>query len=345
MRQELRLLVFNGTHEPDPEQPYGAGMLSDLGVRVLRPGPRAWIPAKLHRLVHHRWGVQLSQVGFALPWRVDAVLAYLEPNMGFPALGKKIPGSTFRSTALWGIFCWAAEDLTSGSEEQRSAALRLLRACDHVVCFSSNQVPIFTAAGIEAHRVHVVPFGVDTTAVGEQGSSRDIDVLAVGWDRGRDYRTLADAVRGTGRTVELVTKPTTLAGLDPAPEMHLRGTVPFHEYLELLGRSKVVVVPTRTLAYPTGQSVALEAAAAGCAVVVSDTPAMREYFTPGRTALMPPVGDAAALREAIERLLADDDLRGDLVARARPHVRASYDRRHMWEAVARLLKDAGSGVE
>jgi glycosyltransferase involved in cell wall biosynthesis len=53
----------------------------------------------------------------------------------------------------------------------------------------------------------------------------------------------------------------------------------------------------------------LEAAAAGRAVVTTDTVGCREAVVPGRTGDLVPVGDARALAAALEKLILDADLR------------------------------------
>lgn len=58
--------------------------------------------------------------------------------------------------------------------------------------------------------------------------------------------------------------------------MTFHGRVPFTEYRRLVDTASVVTVPIHALAYPTGQTVALEAAGTGACLVPTDTPAMRE---------------------------------------------------------------------
>lgn len=74
---------------------------------------------------------------------------------------------------------------------------------------------------------------------------------------------------------------------------------------------------------------ALEANAAGKAVLATDTDGFRESLDPGKTALLVPPGDADALGSALERLLAEDDLRRSLEANAR-----GWARRFTWDAIA-----------
>lgn len=61
----------------------------------------------------------------------------------------------------------------------------------------------------------------------------------------------------------------------------------------------------------------LEAMSAELPVVTSDLPVFREYLAPGRDALMAPVGDAAALAEALRAVATDAGLRTRLAAAGR----------------------------
>lgn len=335
------MLVYNGTARGEA-QPYGADALEDLGYTLTHPRTVA-VPSKLREVAHHRFGVRVDRPGLVEASRADLVLAYLEPNIGLPALLRRAAVGPHARLPLAGIFCWAAEDLQSGSEEHRRRVSRMLRACDVVGYFSSNQADVLVSGGAAREALALLPFGVDTAYFSARSpqDARDIDVLSVGWDRGRDYATLARAVRGTGVSVSVVAPRDRFGEIEDTPELRVLGTVPREDYRDLLARSRVVVVPTHELAYPTGQSVALEAAAAGCAMVVTGSEAMSDYFSHGVTAEMPPPGDPDALGHAISSLLADDTRRRDIAARGRAHVLERYDERHLWQALDTHLRDRG----
>lgn len=76
-------------------------------------------------------------------------------------------------------------------------------------------------------------------------------------------------------------------------------------------------------------------------IVATDLPSTAEVVTDGKTALLVPPGDSAALRAAVERLRADPGLRSRLAAAARARVLAEYT----WSARARtILAALDSGV-
>lgn len=76
---------------------------------------------------------------------------------------------------------------------------------------------------------------------------------------------------------------------------------------EVLAEANLVVLPSY---YGEGlPKILIEAAACGRAVVTTDHPGCRDAVIPGETGLLVPVRDAARLADAIERLLADPELR------------------------------------
>ena len=84
-----------------------------------------------------------------------------------------------------------------------------------------------------------------------------------------------------------------------------------------------VLVHASTIPEPFGQ-VVIEGMAAGRPVVATAGGGVTEIVADGDSGLLVPMGDAAALAEAIERLLADPDLRARLAAGGRARVLAAF---------------------
>jgi len=82
-----------------------------------------------------------------------------------------------------------------------------------------------------------------------------------------------------------------------------------------------LVLPSRTEAFP---NVVLEAMATGLPVITTDVGSVREMVEDGRSALVVPREDEAALRAAIERMAADARLRSALGVRGRAIVDARF---------------------
>jgi glycosyltransferase involved in cell wall biosynthesis len=106
------------------------------------------------------------------------------------------------------------------------------------------------------------------------------------------------------------------------------GFVPHDELEALYDRAAVVVCPSRREGFGV---VCAEAMAHGRPVVASAVGGLLDLVVDGETGLLVPPGDVRALRAALERLLADTDLRQRMGAAARERIRTGFS----WDAVTR----------
>nr|WP_255422296.1 glycosyltransferase [Tessaracoccus sp. MC1627] len=195
-------------------------------------------------------------------------------------------------------------------------------------------------AGFREDQVAPIPFGCAPGLFAGPELERDIDVLAAGFDAGRDYETFFAGISRLPVTVDLLCSPRNLEGLQVPSNVRVHGVVPYDRYRHMMRRSKIVAVPTRELAYPTGQSVALDAAAAGAALAVTGTTPLKEYFSEDNAVLISP-GDSNGWGEALASLLANRTRREALAAAAGIHVRTNHDYDNMWIAFTRQLRAHG----
>ncbi|MFI7484320.1 glycosyltransferase family 4 protein [Kocuria sp. M1R5S2] len=318
--------------------PYGADRLSQLGnslswSRISGPSrltERAWTALEHRTRAYPRRGLtRLRAIQ-----RSDVMLALLEPNASFPAWARRHHIPPFHSTplALWS--CWAAEELLTGTEQRRRQLLALLQECDVVYFLSRNQQDIFAGYGVPEEKLQCIDFGINPDLFPRQQEQRTIDVVSVGLDRGRDYDTLIEAARGVSWDVVIKTSE----GFRPStshlpPNVQLGGPVSFDEYRCLLQKAKIVVVPSKKMAYPSGQSVALQAASTGAPVVTARTSALQHYFTDGIDSRLYEPGDHLDLRRCINGLYDNAELRTSIGERAAQLVRESFTEELMWTQV------------
>jgi glycosyltransferase involved in cell wall biosynthesis len=95
------------------------------------------------------------------------------------------------------------------------------------------------------------------------------------------------------------------------------GMLPREELSRLYGQAAVVVFPSRRDGFPVACA---EAMAHGRPVVATAVGGLPDMVVDGETGLLVPPGDARALRAAIDRLLADADLRRRLGAAGRERI-------------------------
>ncbi len=101
------------------------------------------------------------------------------------------------------------------------------------------------------------------------------------------------------------------------------GYQPEERALELIRASAVIVNPSYTEGLPTS---ILEAALLGRSIVASNVGGTPEVVSDGRSALLVPAADVAALRGALDALLADPALRARLGEAARAEAVERFDR-------------------
>lgn len=126
-------------------------------------------------------------------------------------------------------------------------------------------------------------------------------VLSVGrlWDEAKNASTLAAAAKGLPWPVWVAGDAKGPTGtIVEFPNVHLLGYRAANEVRELYRRASIYALPARY--EPFGLS-ALEAAQAGCALVLGDIPSLREVW--GDAAIYVPPSDPHALRAAIARLI------------------------------------------
>jgi glycogen(starch) synthase len=185
------------------------------------------------------------------------------------------------------------------------------------------------ARRLGAQEVRVVPNGVDVPEdVGPEAAPPQI-LFAGRLSREKGVLELVEAARG----LELV-----VAGDGPlrARVPQARGWVT-HDELELLyGAAAVVACPSRREGFGV---VCAEAMAHGRAVVASDVGGLRDLVVDGETGILVPPGDVPALREALERLLADPGLRRRLGAAGRERARDRFSWKRVIDETLRAYGD------
>jgi glycosyltransferase involved in cell wall biosynthesis len=183
-------------------------------------------------------------------------------------------------------------------------------------------------------RADVIPNGIEPTAFFPL--DKRPFVLAAGrlWDAGKNLTVLDAAAPGLAWPVEIagdIKHPD--GGVAKFANVELLGRLTPTEMARRLASAEIFAAPARY--EPFGLAV-LEAAAAGCALVLGDIPSLRENWT--GAALFVDPENSAALRAAINALIANPKERTRLAAAAQDRARRfTLDR--MAQAYAALYRD------
>jgi glycosyltransferase involved in cell wall biosynthesis len=193
----------------------------------------------------------------------------------------------------------------------------VLRGARLVIAASSALAD--AARRLGAQDVRVIPSGIDIPAeVGEE--AQPAEVLYAG--RLSEEKGVLELVAAAG-DLNLV-----VAGDGPLRRRvpQARGFLPNDELQHLYARAAVVACPSRREGFGVA---CLEAMAHGRPVVASAVGGLKDLVVDGETGLLVPPRDPQALRAALERLLADRDLRRRLGAAGRERARERFS----WDAV------------
>jgi glycosyltransferase involved in cell wall biosynthesis len=196
-------------------------------------------------------------------------------------------------------------------------ARRVLRGARLVIAASADLAE--RARQLGADQVRVIPSGVEIPLeTGEEAVPPEI-LYAGRLSAEKGVLELVEATRGLNLVV---------AGDGPLRDRvpQAKGFVPHGELQRLYDRAAVVACPSRREGFGV---VCLEAMAHGKPVVATDVGGLRDLVVDGETGLVVPPRDPGALRAALERLLADRQLRRSLGSAAR----LRSQERFSWPAV------------
>jgi glycosyltransferase involved in cell wall biosynthesis len=241
-----------------------------------------------------------------------------------------------------------------------SRAVYRLLADSIVVTGASGAARLIAESGVSPERVHVVPTGIDLArfdpaTVDGSRIRRELGILPelpivgmIGVLRAlkgsdvflRGCRAILDRIPaarflvvGDGPMRHEVRDLRETLGLSEAA--HLIGQR--EDVPELLAAMTIFVLPS--LAGEGSPQAVTQAMVMGIPVVASSLPGVSELAREGETALLFPPGNAAALAEAVCRLLADEAARRRLAERARAEVCEAYTLERMLDRMERIYLD------
>lgn len=334
--------------------PYGLHHLTDHGVDVVYRRPhRSPVLERVARSVRYRSdGYEIAEAVADSRARrradADVVLGYDERTSVPAAL---LAAARLSPPVIAGIG-WLTTRAAAAPAHGRLAAAALPRAAI-VWAQCAPMLPLLQREwGVPADRLRFVPFGIDTDFYGEQpwpdepgtGGGVASVVVGAGEDRFRDHQLLVDAMtdvrdRRPGTRLELATALPVRLPRDSASWVTMHTERLDGRMRDLYRRATVVAVALRPSMTGSGLSVILEAMASGRPVVASANPGLDDYVEDGVTGVLVPVGDRAALADAVAGLLADPQRAAELGRNGAARVRERFTSDAMAAALAVLIRE------
>lgn len=227
----------------------------------------------------------------------------------------------------------------------------LARRIDRYVVYASRQAEVLRdELGVPSDRIELMPFMVDTRFYDPANASVPSDtrpvVCAVGRER-RDYDTMLDAVDGLPVDVVITVGSLWSRARGTVQQRQLPsnvtvGRLEYTELRDLYARASLAVVPLEPVDFQAGVTAVLEAMAMARPVVCTRVPGQVDTIQDGVTGIYVAPGDPAALRAAVERVVADPELGARLGGAARDWVVTHADVDRYADTLARVVGDLAS---
>ena len=196
---------------------------------------------------------------------------------------------------------------------------------------------------VEARRTRFLPMAVDSEFLGKAAAQNEKPfVLAVGTNDGKDFETLLEALP-LGRRLVVVTDSFNARKVRCHPcfggLVDVMENVPAEALRVLYLDAAVVVIPLADTTHGSGHTVLLETMSMGKIVVVSRARCMQSYVNVGRTAISVPVGDAKAMRSALEDALQHPERFSKMREQAAAQVRSTFEIRHFAKGLDAIIRE------
>ncbi|HEX5660637.1 MAG TPA: glycosyltransferase family 4 protein [Polyangiales bacterium] len=204
---------------------------------------------------------------------------------------------------------------------------------------------------VSGERVFVLPEQTDTRFFrpGATAQSRKRPLIFSPGLEQRDYRTLAEAVRGMDVDVLVCAMSPNAVQKSAAfpeelpPNMTVK-PLPWREFRQAYRDADLVVVPLRENLYSAGSTVVMEAMACRKPVIITAIPGIAADFAARDLLLTAPAGDAEAMRGQIMRMIADPALRESYAQRGFDAVMREHTLEFVMLQLAKRLADLRTGA-
>jgi glycosyltransferase involved in cell wall biosynthesis len=244
----------------------------------------------------------VAALGFSERTRYDAYFTTGE-DIGLPLAAMLSPSNAGCSHTM------IAHTLFPAKKRVFFKSARIRKRLDRVLVYSTTEERLaIDELGIPSSRVARIAYHADQEFFRPNGEQPEPGLICAAGQLLRDYDTLVAAVRGLPVRVQIAAgSPWIDSSLKPSsdlPENVKWGRLDRYELRSLYSRSALAVVPIRQNHYQTGIATILEMMSMGKCVIASRTHGQTDTIVDGVTGVYVKPEDPAALRAAIERMLA-----------------------------------------
>jgi glycosyltransferase involved in cell wall biosynthesis len=218
----------------------------------------------------------------------------------------------------------------------------VMREVSKIICYTSAQANWWKSK-LGSNKASFIPYAIEERE--DMQGTDEKDYIFSGGASSRDYATLIKVAKkmkihfNVVAVKDTVTRKNSLEGINIPQNVTVQPMIPREQFLKLIKESKIVVIPLKDTIRAGGQSVLLEAFAAGKPVIASKTAGMEDYIENGKTGILVPHNNPKDLEKAIRSLLEDKSLRSYLGKNAREAFETKYNIKRIGNRVSQLLEE------
>jgi len=214
-----------------------------------------------------------------------------------------------------------------------------------IVCLSSQQIEDLVKFGIPREKLVFIPFGVDVKFFEPVKASHENNlIVSIGRDAGRDYETLFLAAEQSAHQFIIVASKKNISLERKVPaNVSVFYDKSLMEIRDLYAQARLVIVVSKNEKESvgsdcSGQTVILDALAAGRAVIATNRSWISDYFEPGKDLIVVDSNNSEALNREIEYLWNDVEKRNELGEVGRAKVSAYYTTFEFAQGLMNLIR-------
>jgi len=203
---------------------------------------------------------------------------------------------------------------------------RMLKGVHHFIVNTRSEIEDYSESwGIDKKKMSYMPFKINTQEELSNLDTEESRFIYSGGDSLRDYGTLFKALESVDVEAKVLTN-LPLPGRTPPDNVEIiRNSGTFDEFYGPMAKAALAVFPIESgHIRGAGQGSFLGAMFLGKAVVVSDTPGIRDIIEDGQNGFIVPPDDPLMLREKIVELMSNSDMRRRVGQQARLDVLSKY---------------------
>jgi len=213
-----------------------------------------------------------------------------------------------------------------------------------IITNSSGEIPyMMNWLRIPENRFKFIPWPANIPATETLSDEGDY-VFAAGRSF-RDWDTFFKAVQSVDAEYVIVAPKEDIPESKLPNRIEVHCGIPHNEYLNLLRRAKIVVIPLKNTFRSVGQAVMLEAMALGKPIIAARVVGVKDYIKQDVNGVYYEPGSASDLRNAIFRILKDNKLRENLSDEAKKSIQNCFNKENysnmMLETMEKVCTEVG----